>query len=148
MLSPVGPTQLRKLDTSGASGHTILPSAAHLSSAVSDRSRIQRTALHLSRANAAASTHPTRVRDDRDTPLWWVGCQSSRVIWGYGNRNILQRDRHKNARRANHWSLVVCVDKLSPCETHHLTKMQSMGIAEFIIGRIRATRWLRPCCAL
>jgi hypothetical protein len=61
---------------SGRQDHTILPSAASsLVSTLGDRSHVFRPALQSRRTqNAAASTASApRVRDDRDTPLWWGG---------------------------------------------------------------------------
>ena len=76
-LSPVGPTQLRELDASvGASGPHDFAVRNNISrQRAGDRSQVFRPALQSGRTqNAAASTaSPPRVRDDRDTPLWWGG---------------------------------------------------------------------------
>src|SRR5450631_1529820 len=77
-LSPVGPTQLRKLDASvGASGpHDFAVRDCISRPRAGDRSRVFRLALQSRRTqNAAASTASApRVRDDRDTPLvGWDG---------------------------------------------------------------------------
>src|ERR1700710_643451 len=74
-LSPVGPTCLRQLDTSnGCQDHTALPSAA-----IVVRLRAVRSLTGLSPTRPAITSHarrchvhriPSRVRDDRDTPLW------------------------------------------------------------------------------
>src|SRR5216684_842262 len=72
--SPVGPTQLRKLDASvGASGPHDFAVRCNISRPLAvDRSQVFQLALQSRRAqNAAASTasHPN-VRDDHDTPLF------------------------------------------------------------------------------
>ena len=76
-LSPVGPTQLRELDASvGASGPHDFAVRCNISRQhAGDRSQVFRPALRSHRAqDAAASTASApRVRDDRDTPLWWGG---------------------------------------------------------------------------
>src|SRR5450631_2717324 len=76
-LSPVGPTQLRELDASvGASGPHDFAVRCNISRPrAGDRSQVFRPALRSHRAqDAAASTASApRVRDDRDTPLWWGG---------------------------------------------------------------------------
>ena len=86
-LSPVGPTQLRRLDASvGASGPHDFAVRCNISrQRAGDRSHVFRPALQSHRTqNAAASTasHPY-VRDDRDTPLLWGGmAKVLDVIWG------------------------------------------------------------------
>ena len=71
---------------SGRQDHTILPSAKSVSrQRAVDRSQISRSTLRSHRAqNAAASTASApRVRDDRDTPLWWGGMRKVLdLIWG------------------------------------------------------------------
>ena len=55
---------------------------------------------------------PSRVRDDRDTPLWWGGMRKILdVIWGEWEQKYFRKIRNKtrqpcqqNARRANHLS--------------------------------------------
>src|SRR5229473_5352954 len=86
-LSPVGPTQLRELDTSvGVSGpHDFAVRCNRLSSACCRSLTGSSPALRSRRTqNAAASTASApRVRDDRDTPLWWGGMRKVvDVIWG------------------------------------------------------------------
>src|SRR5713226_1709042 len=86
-LSPVGPTQLRELDASvGASGpHDFAVRWQHLSSACCRSLTGSSPALQSRCAqNTAASTASApRVRDDRDTPLWWGGMRKVlEVIWG------------------------------------------------------------------
>jgi hypothetical protein len=86
---PVGPTS-PPLDLTPASrrqDHTTSPYAAtSLVRSLGDRSRaFRQPALQSRRAqNAAASTASApRVRDDRDTPLWWGGMRKVLdVIWG------------------------------------------------------------------
>jgi hypothetical protein len=76
-LSPVGPTQLRELDASiGASGPHDFAVRCNISRQhAGDLSQVFRPALQSRCAqDAAASTASApRVRDDRDTPLWWGG---------------------------------------------------------------------------
>src|SRR5216684_1950070 len=86
-LSPVGPTRLRELDASvGASGPHDFAVRCNISRPLAvDRSQVFQLALQPRRAqNAAASTASApRVRDDRDTPLWWGGmAKVLDVIWG------------------------------------------------------------------
>jgi hypothetical protein len=86
-LSPVGPTQLRRLDTSvGMSGPHDFAVRCNISrQRAGDRSPISRSALRPHRAqNAAASTASApRVRDDHDTPLLWGRMRKVlEVIWG------------------------------------------------------------------
>ena len=71
---PVGPTCLPQdlTPASGRQDHTILPSAAtSLVSGLFDRSRIQRTRPAIPSPARRCRVHriPSRVRDDRDTPL-------------------------------------------------------------------------------
>src|SRR5216684_4822431 len=86
-LSPVGPTQLRELDTSvGASGPHDFAVRSNISRQhAGDRSRIQEPALRSHRAQNAAASTASRpyVRDDHDTPLLWGGMRKVLdVIWG------------------------------------------------------------------
>jgi hypothetical protein len=87
-LSPVGPTRLRELDASvGASGPHDFAVRCNISRphAVDRSQAFRQPALQPLRAqNAAASTASApRVRDDRDTPLWWGGMRKVLdVIWG------------------------------------------------------------------
>ena len=72
---------------SGRQDHTTSPYAAtSLVCSLGDRSQaFRQPALRSRRAqNAAASTASApRVRDDRDTPLWWGGMRKVLdVIWG------------------------------------------------------------------
>jgi hypothetical protein len=95
---PVGPTCLPQNLTpaSGRQDHTILPSAAtSLVSVLFDRSRIQRTRPAIPSPARRCRVHriPSRVRDDRDTPLC-VGrdARSCRRDLGYAKTEIfLQR---------------------------------------------------------
>src|SRR3981189_350982 len=86
-LSPVGPTRLRELDASvGASGPHDFAVRCNVSRPLAvDRSQaFRQPALQSRRAqNAAASTASApRVRDDRDTPLWWDGMREVLdMIW-------------------------------------------------------------------
>ena len=70
--SPVGPTHLRRLDISnGCQDHTVLPYAT---SAVRPARREPLTSSispcdHLARRRCRVHRIPSRVRDDRDTPL-------------------------------------------------------------------------------
>src|ERR1700730_5110264 len=79
VLSKPGWADLNSANLTPASGcqdHTILPSAISISrQRAGDRSQISRSTLPSRRTqNAAASTASApRVRDDRDTPLWWGG---------------------------------------------------------------------------
>ena len=73
--SRLGFASLRRLDAShGRQDHTVLPSAAMLSSGALC-SFTETSALRTSCAPgiAAATASRTYVRDDRDTPLWWDG---------------------------------------------------------------------------
>src|SRR5258708_10779970 len=86
-LSPVGPTQLRELDTSvGASGPHDFAVRSNISRQhAGDRSQVFRPALRSHCAqNAAASTASLPyVCDDHDTPLLWGGMREVlEVIWG------------------------------------------------------------------
>ena len=77
-LSPVGPTQLRKLDAGvGASGpHDFAVRDCISRPRAGDRSRVFRLALQSRRTQdaAAPTASAPRVRDDRDTPLvGWDG---------------------------------------------------------------------------
>src|SRR4030081_3873538 len=86
-LSPVGPTQLRKLDASvGASGPHDFAVRNNISRPRAvDRSQVFRPALASPRAqNAAASTASRPAfRDDHDTPLFRGGMRKVLdVIWG------------------------------------------------------------------
>src|ERR1700720_1996136 len=61
---------------SGRQDHTILPSAKSVSrQRAVDRSQIQRTRPAIPSRAKRCRVHriPPRVRDDRDTPLWWGG---------------------------------------------------------------------------
>jgi hypothetical protein len=114
-LSPVGPTQLRELDTSvGVSGphdfavrSNIVRQPAVL---IAHGSLRTRPASRCAPDAAASTASAPRVRDDRDTPLWWGGMRKVlEVIGGCGNRNIFRKIRNKTrqpcqkaARRANH----------------------------------------------
>src|SRR5258706_1959235 len=73
-LNPVGPTRLRQFSISnGCQDHTALPSAlAPFVSAPSDRSRASSTRPAIPARARRCRVHriPSRVRDDRDTPLW------------------------------------------------------------------------------
>jgi hypothetical protein len=85
---------------SGRQDHTTSPyAAASLVRSLDDRSQaFRQPALQSRRAqNAAASTASApRVRDDRDTPLWWGGMRKVLdVIWGNGNQNIFRKIRNK-----------------------------------------------------
>ena len=85
-LSPVGPTRLRKLDASvGASGPHDFAVRCNISRPLAvDRSRIQRTRPAIPSRAKRCRVHriPPRVRDDRDTPLWWGGmAKVLEVIW-------------------------------------------------------------------
>jgi len=72
-LSPVGPTQLRELDASvGASGHTILPSAATslVSVPATAHKSFDSPCDPIARKTLPRPPHPVPyVRDDRETPL-------------------------------------------------------------------------------
>ena len=86
-LSPVGPTQLRELDTSvGASGPHDFAVRSNISRQhAGDRSQVFRPALRSHCAqNAAASTASLPyVCDDHDTPLLWGGMREVlEMIWG------------------------------------------------------------------
>src|SRR3954452_25553420 len=76
-LSPVGPTCLRQLDTSnGCQDHTALPSAAtSFVSSPFDRSQVSSTRPAITSRARRCRVHriPSRVRDDRDTPLQGIG---------------------------------------------------------------------------
>jgi hypothetical protein len=88
-LSPVGPTS-PPLDLTPASrrqDHTTSPYASCISRphAVDRSQAFRQPALQSRRAqDAAASTASApRVRDDRDTPLWWGGMRKVLdLIWG------------------------------------------------------------------
>ena len=91
--NPVGPQNLRQLDTSnGCQDHTALPSASvPFVCALSNRSQVAKPALRSPHApDAAASTafHPD-VRDDHDTPLCggWNG-RVSKADLGQARREI------------------------------------------------------------
>jgi hypothetical protein len=81
-LSPVGPTRLRKFNTSnGCQDHTALPSAhAPFVSAPLIAHRPMRTRPAITSRAQRCRVHriPPRVRDDRDTPLEWD--ETARVI--------------------------------------------------------------------
>src|SRR3981189_2042370 len=89
-LSKPGRADLNSANLTPASGrqdHTTSPYAAtSLVRSLGDRSQaFRQPALRSRRAqNAAASTASApRVRDDRDTPLWWGGIRKILdVIWG------------------------------------------------------------------
>jgi hypothetical protein len=77
-LSPVGPTRLRKLDASvGASGPHDFAVRSNISRphAVDRSQAFRQPALQPRRAQKRCRVHriPSRVRDDRDTPLCGVG---------------------------------------------------------------------------
>jgi hypothetical protein len=81
---PVGPTCLRKLDTSnGCQDHTTSPSAAcAVRQHAVDRSRETRPAITSRAQRCRVHRIPPRVRDDRDTPLMWGGTAGDiDLIW-------------------------------------------------------------------
>ena len=105
VLSPVGPTRLRRLDIShGCQNHTTSPYAApspavpsgampaevlakalkrRSSALASDRSRENPPCNHVRARRRCVHRIQPRVRDDRDTPLvpGWMGGEIA-VIWG------------------------------------------------------------------
>src|SRR5712664_715759 len=82
---------------SGRQDHTTSPYAAtSLVRSLGDRSQaFRQPALRSHRAqNAAASTASApRVRDDRDTPLWWGGMARILELMVNGNRNISENPK-------------------------------------------------------
>src|SRR5712664_4101948 len=90
VLSKPGRADLTSANLTPASGrqdHTTSPSASCISRphAVDRSQAFRQPALRSRRAqNAAASTASApRVRDDRDTPLWWGGmARVLELIWG------------------------------------------------------------------
>ena len=121
--------------------HTTSPSAssAVVLHAANRSRRAIRPALASHAQHCCVHRTPPRVRDDHDTPLWWGGMATVLdVIWVRWQQIFFGKSEKKTrqpcqetTRRANHqvrrW--------VEPRETHHLHKMQLMGIAEFIIGR-------------
>src|SRR5258708_34950122 len=96
--NPVGPQNLRQLDTSnGCQDHTALPSASvPFVCALSNRSQVAKPALRSPRApDAAASTafHPD-VRDDHDTPLCggWNGGIFKAVLGSGRKEKFFQKE--------------------------------------------------------
>ena len=100
---------------SGRQDHTILPSAAtSLVSVLLIAHRFLRTHPAIPSRAKRCRVHriPSRVRDDRDTPLWWGGMRKILdVIWGEWEQKYFRKIRNKtrqpcqqNARRANHLS--------------------------------------------
>jgi hypothetical protein len=108
--SPVGPTRLRRLDTSnGCQDHTLSPyaSAPFVLRAGNHSRRAIRPAIPIARRRCRVHRIPPRVRDDRDTPLSVgrdggrysadLGLRKTRIFFRRGAR---QENRH-GARRAN-----------------------------------------------
>src|SRR6267143_1423837 len=98
---------------SGRQDHTTSPYATtSLVRVLVDRSQIQRTRPAIPSPARRCRVHriPPRVRDDRDTPLWWGGMATVlALIWVRGNKYFLENPKEKTrqpcqqtARRANH----------------------------------------------
>jgi hypothetical protein len=86
-LSPVGPTQLRELDTSvGVSGPHDFAVRSNISRPrAGDRSQASSTrpAIPSHAKRCRVHRNPPRVRDDHDTPLLWGGMRKVLdLIWG------------------------------------------------------------------
>ena len=86
-LSPVGPTQLRKLDASvGASGphdFAVRNNISRQHAGESLKSLSTRPAIPSRAKRCRVHRNPSRVRDDHDTPLLWGGMpEVLEVIWG------------------------------------------------------------------
>jgi hypothetical protein len=75
-------------------------------------------------------------------PSGGVGCESSRFDLGQMATNIFRKIRNKRldspVTKPPDGQITKFVGWVEPRETHHLHKMQLMGIAEFIIGRASA----------
>ena len=161
--SPAGPENLHQLDTShGCQNHTPLPSAAsstktlrsaHVlpteipAKAFKRRSSARRLIAHRpkpalrsrSRPTLPRPSHPApNVRDDRDTPLLWVGMAGVvGVIWG-------NREAEYFCRR--HWTKPCVI-----CPTGNATGSGALARTPPGSGRVRreaAGEGLSPCASM